>query len=86
VNFRRQNPDLYREYAIVLMDSASPHIAGLVLRVLRGNRIMAIVFLAHTTQLFENLDLLLFGTLKTIKKTTHGEFGYDSVWDQITKL
>jgi hypothetical protein len=47
---------------------------------------MAAVFPAHTTQLFQGLDLLLFGALKTIKKTTPGHFGDDCVQDQITKL
>jgi hypothetical protein len=44
------------------------------------------VFPAHATHLFHGLDLVLFGTLKTIKKTIDGDFGDDSVWDQITKL
>jgi hypothetical protein len=47
---------------------------------------MAIVFQAHTTHLFQALDLVLFDALKTIKKTTHGDFGDDSVRDQVTKL
>jgi tRNA(Ser,Leu) C12 N-acetylase TAN1 len=44
------------------------------------------MFPAHMTFLYEALDLVLFGSLKTIKKTTHGDFGDDSVQDQITKL
>jgi hypothetical protein len=47
---------------------------------------MAIVFPDHTTHLFQALDLVLFGALKTIKKITHGDFGNDSVRDQVTKL
>jgi hypothetical protein len=47
---------------------------------------MAIVFPTHTTHLFQALDLILFGTLKTIKKIMHGDFGDDSVRDQATKL
>jgi hypothetical protein len=86
VNFVRQNPDLYREYAVVLMDSASLHISERVLRVLGENRIMAIVLLTHIIHVFQELDLVLFGSLKTIKKTTHGDFNNDSVRDQVTKL
>jgi hypothetical protein len=86
VNSVRQNPDLYREYVVILIDSASPHGSGRVLRVLEENRIMAIVFPTHTTRLFQALDLVLFDALKTIKKTTLGEFGDDSVRDQVTKL
>jgi hypothetical protein len=47
---------------------------------------MALVFPAHTTYLFQALDIVLFGALKTIKKTTHGDFGDDSVRDQVTNL
>jgi hypothetical protein len=47
---------------------------------------MAIVFPTHTIHLFQTLDLVLFGILKTIKKITHSDFGDDSVRDQITKL
>jgi hypothetical protein len=47
---------------------------------------MAIVFPAQITNLFQGLDLGLFGAMKTMKKTAHGDFGDDSVRDQITKL
>jgi hypothetical protein len=68
------------------MNSASPHVSKHLLGVLGKNRIMAIVFPAHTTRLFQGLDLVLFDALKTIKKTTHGYFDDDSLRDQITKL
>jgi hypothetical protein len=41
---------------------------------------------AHIIRLFQALDLVLFGALKTIKKTIHGDFGNDSVRDQVIKL
>jgi hypothetical protein len=53
---------------------------------LRENSLRKIVFPAHTTQIFQALDLVLFGAFTTIKKTTHGDFDDDSVRDQITKL
>jgi hypothetical protein len=86
VNSVQQNHDLYREYAVVLMDSAGPRVSEGVLRVLEENRIMAIVFLDHTTYVVQALDLVLFCALKTIKKTTHGDIGDDSVLDQVIKL
>jgi hypothetical protein len=47
---------------------------------------MAVVFPTHTTHFFQSLDLILLSALKTIKKTTHGDFCDDSVRDQIAKL
>jgi hypothetical protein len=68
------------------MDSASPHVSERIPRVLGENRIMAIVFQAHTTHLIQALDLVLFGAMKTIRQTADGDFGDDSVWDQMTTL
>jgi hypothetical protein len=46
------------------MDSASPHVSERVLQSLGRNKIMAIVFPAHTTNIFQALDLVFFGVLK----------------------
>jgi hypothetical protein len=86
VKFVQQNPDLCRQYVVVLMDSASPHVPERVVKALRENRIIAIVFPAYFTRLFQGLDLVLFGALTTIKKRIHSDFDDDSVRDQITKL
>jgi hypothetical protein len=68
------------------MDWASAEVSEQILKVLRKNRITAIVFSAHTVHIFQIVDLILFGALKTIKKTAHGDFGNDSIRDQIRKL
>jgi hypothetical protein len=86
VTYVRTKPELAREYAIVLMNSASPHVSDRVLRALGKNRIMAVLFPTHTTNIFQALDLVLFDAMKGIKKTANGDFGDDSVQDYITKL
>jgi hypothetical protein len=41
---------------------------------------------AHTTNIFQALDLVFFDALKKLKAAAHCEFGDDSVDDQISKL
>jgi hypothetical protein len=50
------------------------------------NKIIALTFPAHTTNLCQALDLVFLGTLKHFKATAAGEFGDDSVNAQITKI
>jgi hypothetical protein len=45
-----------------------------------------LTFPAHTTHLFQALDLVFFGSLKHLKVTAAGEFGDDSVDEQISKM
>jgi hypothetical protein len=68
------------------MDSASVDVSERLLKVLGENRIIVIVLPANATLLLQPLDLVLFDTLTTIKKKAHGDFGDDSVRDQITQL
>jgi hypothetical protein len=82
----RQRPEFENEPAVLLMDSALPHVSERVLRLLGENKIMAIVFPAHTTNIFQALDLVFFGALKKLKQTATGEFDDESMNDQITKL
>jgi hypothetical protein len=46
------------ETAILMMDSALPHISERMLRFLCQNKIMDIVFPAHITNIFRALDLV----------------------------
>jgi hypothetical protein len=50
------------------------------------NKILAVVFPTHTTNIFQALDLVFFGAMKKLKATVLGEFGEDSMDDQILKL
>jgi hypothetical protein len=65
-----QRPEFTKETAVLLMDSARPHLLERVLRVLGQNNIMAIVFPAHTMNIFQTLDLVSFALLK--KRTQSG--------------
>jgi hypothetical protein len=82
----RDRLDVQNEMAVLLMDSAVPHTSERVRRTLGGNHIIAITFPAHTTNLFQSLDLVLFGALKKLKASAMGEFDDDSVRAQVTKL
>jgi hypothetical protein len=82
----RQRPEFANEPAVLLMDSALSHVSERVLRLLGENMIMVVVFPAHTTSMFQALDLVFFGALKKLKETATGEFDDDSMNDQITKL
>jgi hypothetical protein len=74
------------ETGVFLMDSALPHRSARILQLLRQNNILVITFPAHTTKLFQALDFVFFGALKTLKATAEGEFDDDSVNAQIAKL
>jgi hypothetical protein len=74
------------ETAILLMDSAPAHRSERVLRLLGENKILAVVFPAHTTNIFQALNLVFFGAMKKLKATVPGEFGEDSMDEQILKL
>jgi hypothetical protein len=80
-----RKPEFASETAVLLMDSASPHASERVLQLLGRNKIMAIVFLAHTTNIFQALDLVFFGVLKKIKQMATGKFDERSLREQITK-
>jgi hypothetical protein len=65
----RTRPELERETAVILMDSALPHVSERVLRTLGENSILVPTFPAHATNLFQALDLVFFGALKKLKAT-----------------
>jgi hypothetical protein len=56
------------------MDSASPHGVERLSQLWGRNKIMVIVFPAHTTNIFQALDLVFFSALKKIKQTVTGGF------------
>jgi hypothetical protein len=52
------------ETAVLTMGSARPHISERVLGLLGQNKIMNTVFPAHTTNIFQALDLVFFAALE----------------------
>jgi hypothetical protein len=82
----REKPIFANETAILLMDSAPARRSERVLRLLGENMILAVVFPAHTTNIFQVFDLVFFDPMKKLKETVPGEFGEDSMYEQILKL
>jgi hypothetical protein len=74
-----------RERAICLMDSAFPHVSERCLKSSGDNRLLAMGFRAHTTHLFQAIDLVFFGMLKKLKASAQSEFDATSANDQLTK-
>jgi hypothetical protein len=72
--------------AILLMNSAFPHTYHCILQNLNENNIIVISCPAHTTNLFQALDLVFFGALRKLKVIVVDEFDDDSVNAQITEL
>ena len=57
----RKNKIYAKEFSVLLMDSCIPHLNQNTLKILGKNGIKAITFPAHTTNIFQPLDLTLFG-------------------------
>jgi hypothetical protein len=85
INLRRTE-SFSGQLGLCLMDSASPHVSERSLRYLGQNNVLVVAFPAHTTNIFQALDLVFFGALKKLKASAEGEFGDSSVEDQIAKL
>jgi transposase len=83
VREKLEKPD---EPGILLMDGMRAHCSERNMRLLGDHNILAIIFPAHTSNLFQALDLSFFGALKHIKITIEGDFQDDSLRDVITKL
>jgi hypothetical protein len=72
--------------AVLLMDSALPHVSERVGGILGENDVIAITFPAHTRNVFQALDLVFFGALKKLKATATGEIDDGSADATILKL
>jgi hypothetical protein len=53
-----------QKIAVLLMNNCSADVTDDVIRILTGARVRVITFAPHTTQVFQVLDLTLFGVLK----------------------
>lgn len=86
VSYKRRNTHYDHQKAVLMMDSCSSHISERILKIMGENNIIVLTFPSHTTNLFQALDLSFFGALKTNKQSSLGDFGEDSINEQITKL
>jgi hypothetical protein len=82
----RSRVGLQDQPAVLLMDSALPHVSERVRGILGENDVIAITFPAHTTNVFQALDLVFFGALKKLKATARGEIDDASADATILKL
>jgi hypothetical protein len=60
----RTNPEFTGKSAVLLMDNCSVHTRTEVLATLRDHNVKVITFPPHTTQIFQILNLCLFGVFK----------------------
>ena len=67
INCIEEKYDVDDQEAVILMDSFSEHCNELNLKCLGENRIIALCFPPHTTNIFQALDLSLFGVFKKSK-------------------
>jgi hypothetical protein len=56
--------DLREEDAVLLMENCSPHLTPVVRDLLSTTSLRIVTFAPHTTQIFQVLDLALFGVFK----------------------
>jgi hypothetical protein len=59
------------------MDNCSPRLTPVLIDLLSETRVRIVTFAPHTTQIFQVLDLTLFGVLKR-RGQYHFPFGYDA--------
>ena len=64
VSSLRQKEEYSNEPAVLLLDSCSAHVNDEILRILGENSIKVVAFPAHTTNIFQALDLVLFDVFK----------------------
>jgi hypothetical protein len=67
----RLQHSLFNERAILFMDNLRAHCSERILRELGSQNILAISFPPHTSHIFQMLDLVTFGQMKSQLKLTH---------------
>jgi hypothetical protein len=82
----RENPVFADQLGVLLMNSVAARRSEGNLRLLGENKIIALVFPAHTTNLFQGLKLVFFGALKNNKEHLANKPDNASVHGQIWKL
>jgi hypothetical protein len=64
LNELRESAQFEASEAVLLMDDCSPHVSDDIVAVLTSVPVRIITFAPYTTQVFEILDVVLFGVLK----------------------
>lgn len=68
VNNQRRIEGFEKEFGVLFMDNCMAHCSERSLKLLAENSIIVISFPPHTSNLFQMLDLVLFGCVKNIKR------------------
>jgi hypothetical protein len=64
LNELRESEEFTECEAVLLMDNCSPHMGEAVIALLTDARVRVVPFASHTTQIFQVLDVVLFGALE----------------------
>ena len=64
VSSLREKEEYSNEPTVLLIDSCSAHVNDEILRIFGENSIKVVAFPAHITNIFQALDLVLFGVFK----------------------
>jgi hypothetical protein len=64
LNELRTLEEFAEEDAVLLMDNCPSHVGEEILSLLRDARVRIITWVSHTTHIFQQLDICLFGVLK----------------------
>ena len=76
ISEQRKIPRLKDKKAILLMDNFGAHCTNEILNLLTTNNILAITFPPHTSNIFQMLDLTIFGAMKTRMKHVSCKFQF----------
>jgi hypothetical protein len=60
----RSNEEFADKEAVLLMDNCSIHVQPDTLQMIEDHQVIVIIFPLHTAQIFQSLDLSLFGNFK----------------------
>jgi hypothetical protein len=82
----QENPEFLGETIMFRMDYASLQVSEPVRRFIGQKKIMIILFLVCTVNIFQAFDLAFFVDIKRMKQTAAGEFGQAFSDERITIL
>jgi hypothetical protein len=68
VEANRQLPGCNKNPAILFYDNCSAHMSNSMLEKLAGHEVLILTYPPHTSHIFQDLDVLLFGLVKRSKK------------------
>lgn len=86
VSAKRELPGCANKPAILFCDNCAAHCSREILQELARNGVLLLTYPAHTSHLFQVLDVLLFGKLKAFKKYLARDTTEDREIDHILRI